>query len=63
MTQPVTEVTLDNTKTIYVGWEEIVTDTRLDQEIFMANPYQERDLKQINPECAEYHGITAAKNG
>ena len=44
LTQPVTEVTLDNTKTIYAGWEEIVTDTRLDQEIFMTNPYQERDL-------------------
>ena len=44
LTQPVTEVTLDNTKTIYAGWKEIVTDTRLDQEIFMTNPYQERDL-------------------
>ena len=44
LTQLVTEVTLDNTKTIYAGWEEIVTDTRLDQEIFMTNPYQERDL-------------------
>ena len=44
LTQPVAEVTLDNTKTIYAGWEEIVTDTRLDQEISMTNPYQERDL-------------------
>ena len=44
LTQPVTEVTLDNTKTIYAGWEEIVTDTRKEQKIFMTNPYQERDL-------------------
>ena len=44
LTQPVTEVTLDNTKTIYAGWEEIVTDTRKEQKISMTNPYQERDL-------------------
>lgn len=44
LTQPVTEVPLDNTKTIYAGWEEIVTDTRKEQKIFMTNPYQERDL-------------------
>ena len=44
LTQPVTEVTLDNTKTIYAGWEKIVTDTRKEQKIFMTNPYQERDL-------------------
>ncbi len=45
LTQLVTEVTLDNTKTVYAGWEEIVTDTRLDQVIFMTNPYQKRDLQ------------------
>lgn len=45
LTRPVTEVTLDNTKTIYAGWEEIQTDTRQQQEIFMTVPAQERDLK------------------
>ena len=44
LTQPITEITLDNTKTIYAGWEEIVTDIRKEQKIFVTNPYQERDL-------------------
>ena len=45
LTQLVTEVTLDNTKIIYAGWEEIQIDTRQQQEISMTNPLQERDLK------------------
>mgnify|MGYP005782435555 FL=1 len=44
LTQPITEITLDNTKTIYAGWEEIITDIRKEQKIFVTNPYQERDL-------------------
>ncbi|MGI6007585.1 MAG: InlB B-repeat-containing protein [Ruminococcus sp.] len=45
LTQPVTEVTLNSTKTIYAGWEEMQTDTRQQQEIFMTVEAQERDLK------------------
>ncbi|MGI6006053.1 MAG: hypothetical protein ACOX8E_01005 [Ruminococcus sp.] len=45
LTRPVTEVTLDNTKTIHAGWKEIETDTRRQQEIFMTVEAQERDLK------------------
>lgn len=43
LTQPVTVVMLDRTKTIYASWKK--TDSRREQEIFMTVPAQERDLK------------------
>lgn len=43
LTQPVKEILLDGTKTIYAGWEE--PDTRKEQEIFLTVPAQEEDLK------------------
>lgn len=43
LTEPVTEVLLNTTKTIYAGWTE--QDARKEQKIFMTVPAQERDLK------------------
>lgn len=45
LTRKITAVYLDNTKTVYAGWEKTETDTRQEQEISMSNPLQERDLK------------------